>query len=89
MVLRTKLPLITISKDSQELDNYNLLEVPNDSEGSIDDFDFQSPPSKKSGTMRSKSSNSQSRAQRDYNRHQKIPNYLGCKVTLGGGGHGH
>lgn len=71
-VFSTKLLLITIFEDSEELDNCNLFEVPDDLEGSSDDSDFQSPLSKNSGAMCSKSSNVQSRAQRRYDSHCKF-----------------
>lgn len=72
IVLIAKSPLITISKDSSELDNLKLVEVTDDSEGSSDNLDFQSSPLKKSGKVQRKSKSSWMKAQRQYNRHRKF-----------------
>lgn len=55
LVLSAKSPLITILEDSEEPDNSKLVEVPDDSEGSTDNSDFDSPPSKRSAASRKKS----------------------------------
>lgn len=70
-MLSSKSLLITISSESDAADNTELVEVPDCTEASKDNSNFQPPPRKRGGAGRSKSK-SKSKLQRRYDRHQKF-----------------
>lgn len=78
IVLSSKSPLITISEESADVDNAGLVEVPNDSEESDDDF--ESPPKKRGATSRSKAKSAKSKAQKRYDRHRKFQTIWAAKL---------
>lgn len=80
VVFRAKSPLMTISEDCEEPNNSNLVEVPNNLEGSSDNSNFQSPLLKRGGTNCSKSSTSPSNAQRRYDHHRKFQTIWATKL---------
>jgi len=61
-ILSSKSSLITISSELENVDKEDLREVHDDSEGSEDDSDFETPPPLKKGAMiRSKVQSSKSK----------------------------
>jgi len=76
VVLSAKSPLITISKESDELDNSKLVEIHDDSGESDSDSDFQSPPHKRSVTSTKKRFKDQKR----YDRHCKFQTIWAAKL---------
>jgi len=80
VVLSAKSPLITISEDSHEASDDQLVEVPEESDCSDDDSDFQSPPHKKGTAVKTKAETARSRAQKRYDRHRKFQTLWAAKL---------